>query len=122
MGRGAEAMVDALCALCLVAQALIAPTQGYTTPEGALATPDGRYALSFGWNCDAIGLGQNVEVYFVSNVPGQAMLAPLDETGRVATAVALPDGTVQSQLCSVLIERASDLPCALNAEGLCDVA
>jgi hypothetical protein len=113
-------MLVLLLSIGLFGQVLVTPVQAYTTADAQLATVDGRYALMFGFNCDGIGLGQNVEFWRLESFPNQGVLAPLDAFGRVATA-SVVDGNVQSELCSVAIEPISAVPCVTNLDGLCDV-
>jgi hypothetical protein len=120
-------MMMLVLAIGLYAQMLLPPQQAYTQEAGelgrlVLAAPDGRYAVGLGYNCDAIGIGQNVE-FWRSDFNGQGVLAPLDVDGRVAMIATAPDGTVQNLMCSVAIELLPDSPpCAANAMGTCDVA
>jgi len=115
-------MTSSLLSFILVAQALLAPVQAYTTLGGELVTPDGHYVISWGHNCDAIPLGANVELWLVDGVPGQAALAPLDDMSAPATVQATGPDTVASQLCSTLLEHVDSTPCATSEAGACDIA
>ena len=100
--------------MLLVALALLAQTlpglQTYTTPDPVgigqigLAMPNGRFVVDLGPGCDGITPGENVE---------------LDAGSGDVGSLVLEDGT----LCNIYFVAAlSDVPCATNDVGDCDVA
>lgn len=98
--------MQTLIALALLLSQL-APIRGYTTVDDTgvtLATPDGRYAVELGQGCDGMNVDENVDVYGGSG--GIVTLAPADTDAQ----------------CSAFVSRSlSDVPCAVDAAGACDV-
>jgi hypothetical protein len=95
-----------------VAVALLAPENaGYLTgapvPDWlGLATPDGRYAIVLGEGCEAAAPGVNVVILDSDQMQ---VVDPLDGPRPEACTLARR-------------VRMSDVPCARNPAGLCDVA
>ena len=115
-------MIIQLLGIGLLAQTMMTPVQAYTTFNGELATDDGRYSITWGHNCDAIPLGGNVEMWRLADVPSQAVLAPMDETGQVETIQVTDDGTAQSLMCSVALTPLPASVCATDELGKCNFA
>ena len=109
------------------AQALLPPVQGYVLPAPddaavlQLVLPDGRSDIVTGFNCDGIVPWQNVGVWQIANVPGQAVVAPIDNLGNVVTQEVVEDG-LASTMCSVaFLAPLSGGPCMVDALARCDV-
>lgn len=97
--------MQALIALVL----LLSGVHGYTLPQDdgsmVLAMPSGRYALELGYGCDGMNVAQDVDVSAGS--AGVATIAPVDV----------------DVLCDVFVGApVSDEPCAMDADGVCDIA
>jgi hypothetical protein len=70
-----------------------------------LATTDGRFTIELGLGCDDLGPGMNV-----AYLPGSGGVASIQVAGGDA-------------LCNVFVDgHTSDVPCAINDAGACDVA
>jgi hypothetical protein len=100
-------MTFLLIAIALFAQQLdpLAPMQAYTTADPnnpdrlGLATPDGRFSISLGNGCDGIGVGQNLTVYPLYNIPPWLTIALPGTTDLLNTCQALVYGRMDSTPC-----------------------
>jgi hypothetical protein len=112
----------------IFAQALVAPVQAYTVPGPTsdtlqLVMPTGRGDVELGFNCSQIGAWRNVEVWQITNVPGQVVVAPIDNYGRVVIQEASDDGGITSALCgAAFVSDVIGSPCQVDDDGRCDVA
>jgi hypothetical protein len=91
------------------------PRQAYITDDPArpdrlgLATQDGRYMLQLGEGCNGVRSGVNV-------------LVAADDVGALTLQVIDPVLGLLDEECEVVdLQHTSDVPCRMNADGLCDV-
>jgi hypothetical protein len=90
------------------AQVLLTPELVHVSGDFLFEPGAAPQQLTWGHNCGAIPLDGDVLMWRLDVPPDQVVLAPLDETGMVVTAVTTGDDTVASQLCSALVSP--DIP------------
>ena len=97
--------MQAVIGLAMLAQIVGAPAYTYVDAGGVvLATDTGRYRLDLGAGCEGYDVPENVTVSAGS--------------GGVAS-ISVPTAEFW---CNVFIDDpVSDMPCAVNADGVCDI-